>query len=117
MISDQMISEITPSTAPRVDLAVAAYGGKHRLAHGVERARADIAVDDTDTAKRQRPETLAGLVDAISSGGGHGSSGAVVRGCHACQEPVVACVERSGRGSSMGGGRLPWASRKPCWNP
>ena len=37
----------------------AALSGGHRLAEGIERARADVAIDDTDGAERKRPEVPA----------------------------------------------------------
>ena len=56
-ISAQTISDSTPSTMSRVTGPDSA-GRHHRLAEGVERAGADIAVDDADAAERQRPERL-----------------------------------------------------------
>ena len=54
-ISDHRIIDSTPSTMSRVtgpDSAAAVDG----LAKGVERAGADVAIDDADAAERQRPE-------------------------------------------------------------
>ena len=42
--------------------AVGADRGDHRFAEGVERARADVAVDDADAAERQQPEAVAGAI-------------------------------------------------------
>ena len=39
------------------------FGGTHRFAEGVKGARADVAVDDTDTSQNQWPEML--LEDAV----------------------------------------------------
>ena len=52
-ISAHRISESTPSTACGVASAAAAAGGNHGLAQRVERAGADVAVDDTDAAQHQ----------------------------------------------------------------
>ena len=42
--------------APRGRRAVGADRSDHRFAQGVERAGADVAVDDADAAERQQPE-------------------------------------------------------------
>ena len=55
MISAHRISDSTPSTMSRVT-GPAPAAAVDRLAEGVERAGADIAVDDADAAERQRPE-------------------------------------------------------------
>ena len=57
MISAHRISETTPSVAVRVQFPVlGARGGDNGLPQSVERARADIAVDDADAAERKRPQ-------------------------------------------------------------
>ena len=53
-ISDRMPSTASGPTRPAV-------GGCHGLAQRVERAGADVAVDDADRAERQRPEMLVGM--------------------------------------------------------
>ena len=61
MISAQKISERTPSTAALRHLA-AGRRGDDRFAEGVERAGADVAIDDADAADGEGPE--AGVRDA-----------------------------------------------------
>ena len=68
MISDHRIIDSTPSTISRVT-GPPACGGRYRLAEGVERACADVAVDDADAAERQRPE-LRPFMTGCSGGGG-----------------------------------------------
>ena len=52
-ISAHKISDNTPSTMPRV--TTWSVAGRHRrLAKGVKRAGADVAIDDADAAERQR---------------------------------------------------------------
>ena len=69
MISDHRISESTPSTTVAGDRA--GLGRRHhRLAERVERAGADIAVDDADAAERQRPQ--ARIRDVTRHRPGHG---------------------------------------------
>ena len=57
MISAHRISDSTPSTVSRVTTPVRRCR-MHGFAKGVERAGADIAIDDADAAKRQRTKAL-----------------------------------------------------------
>ena len=50
-------------------------GREHRLAHRVERAGADIAVDDADAAERERPEAGLGGVSLPPSAGDRAAVG------------------------------------------
>ena len=59
-ISAHRIIDSTPSTVSRVTGPDSA-ARHHRDAEGVERARADIAIDHADAAERQRPEAAAGM--------------------------------------------------------
>ena len=58
-ISAHTISDSTPSTTSRVTDVVVA-GRNRRLAKGVKRAGADVAVDDADAAERQSARKLGG---------------------------------------------------------
>ena len=67
-ISAHRISESTPSTACGVASAAAAAGGDDGLAQRVERAGADVAVDDADAAEHQRLEAGGGMRFAMTVG-------------------------------------------------
>ena len=56
MISAHTIIDSTPSTVSRVTGPLSERR-HHRHAKGVERARADVAIDHADAAERERPET------------------------------------------------------------
>ena len=62
-ISAHRIIDSTPSTVSRVT-GPDSDGRHHRLAERVERAGADVAIDDADAAERQRPEACAGRTSA-----------------------------------------------------
>ena len=68
-ISAHRISESTPSTASRVAAPSGADGGVDRFAQRVERAGADVAVDDADAAERERPEAVCGRASPLPSTG------------------------------------------------
>ncbi len=52
----------------RVDAACRAAGRDHGFAQRVERAGADVAIDDADAAERQRPEAGGGMGFAMPIG-------------------------------------------------
>ena len=69
-ISAHRISESTPSTACGVGVGRSPAGGNHRLAQRVERAGADVAVDDADAAEHQGLEAGGGMRFAMPIGRG-----------------------------------------------
>ena len=56
MMSAHTMSDSTPSTMSRVTMLIVACGDCG-FAEGVERAGADVAVDDANAAERQRQKT------------------------------------------------------------
>src|SRR5262249_28535220 len=93
------------------DLAAMA-GCHHRLAKGVERAGADVAIDDAETAQRQRPKA-----DAFgrSVRGGRG------RCCRSFRRDVHHLTFLIGRESSYRSRKRPYSTRahaatrrRPC---
>ena len=69
-ISAHRISESTPSTACGVRFGRTAAGGNHGFAQRVERAGADVAIDDTDAAEHQGLEAGGGMRFAMTVGRG-----------------------------------------------
>src|ERR1700730_7379219 len=65
-MSAHRISESTPNTEPRVTRPAAPPPRRSRLAQRIERARADVAVDDPDAADGQRPEAGVGMRFTVS---------------------------------------------------
>ena len=91
MISAQRISDRTPSTASRLSARAAMGGGMQRLAEGIERAGADIAIDDADRTDGEAPET---------------GRGCASRRCRPW--PLRSCYAPSG----VSGGRTGFAGRR-----
>ena len=67
--SVQVINDRMPSTASGPD-APWLLAAVHGLAQRIERAGADVAIDDADRSKRQGPELLVGVPILGAVGGG-----------------------------------------------
>ena len=90
-ISAHTISDSTPSTVSRRHRA--GFGRRHhRDAEGVERARADVAVDDADAAERQRPDAPLGM--RLGDGRDHRAAGFACNVSHEI-EAGFGCVATS----------------------
>ena len=77
-ISAQMISDRMPSTTVSLAGIAGPDRGQHRFAQRVERAGADVAVDDADAAERQRPEAGRGGASADAAVGRRPAGAATV---------------------------------------
>ena len=107
----QKISDSTPSM--RVDVRRAAGDGG-RLAQRIERARADVAVHDTERAQRGRGQG-AGLVHGEPSGGAHHARSALFSRIMNAEAVIRAAagprVVRAPRGKTLNCGS--WLTEAP----
>ncbi len=109
--SAQMISDRMPSTTVSFAGWPGADRGQHRLAHRVERAGADVAINDADAAERERPE--AGLdrrqMLAIAIGRGQAAAGGGNALSHEGYCLGLVAMQKNLQGAAYNAGASAWA--------
>jgi hypothetical protein len=99
-------------------LAAAAGSGYRRFAQGVERARADVAIDDTDAAERETPRASAGTLLAAAVRGQVARQGRRQAVGHGFRGKDAACsLGAAASASDAGPGLYTLCAAKSCSAP